>query len=83
MKNFEDKVPDNIKLATNTTIFNSKIDDVKGKIFSITNLATANIAYATVENKISNVSSLVKKQIMIQKYMTWKKVFYLNKRVVN
>ena len=82
MKNFEDKVPDNTKLATNTT-FNSKIDDVKGKIFSITNLATTNIAYATVANKISNVSSLVKKQIMIQKYMTWKKVFYLNKRVVN
>ena len=82
MKNFEDKVPDNTKLATNTT-FNSKIDDVKGKIFSITNLATTNIAYATVENKISNVSSLVKKQIMIQKYMTWKRVFYLNKRVVN
>ena len=82
MKNFEDKVPDNTKLATNTT-FNSKIDDVKGKIFSITNLATTNIAYAIVENKISNVSSLVKKQIMIQKYMTWKKVFYLNKRVVN
>ena len=82
MKNFEDKVPDNTKLATNTT-FNSKIDDVKGKIFSITNLATTNIAYAAVANKISNVSSLVKKQIMIQKYMTWKKVFYLNKRVVN
>ena len=82
MKNFEDKVPDNTKLATNTT-FNSKIDYVKGKIFSIINLATTNIALTIVENKISNVSSFVKKKIMIQKYLTWKKVFYLKKRLVN
>ena len=37
-----------------------KINEVKGKIPSITNLATAT-ALTDVENKIPNVSNLVKK----------------------
>ena len=47
-------------LATNTTL-NAKINEIKNKIPSITNLA-ATAALTTVENKIPNVSDLVKKE---------------------
>ena len=46
-------------LATRTTL-NAKINEVKGEIPSITNLATT-AALTAVENKRSNVSNLVKK----------------------
>ena len=46
-------------LATNNTL-NAKINDVKGEIPSITNLATTSV-FTAVENKIPNVSNLVKK----------------------
>ena len=42
------------------TDFNSKISEVKGKIPSISGLATSSVLTA-VENKIPDVSSLVKK----------------------
>ena len=42
------------------TNFNSKISEIKGKIPSITCLAT-NSALTAVENKIPDVSSLIKK----------------------
>ena len=58
IKNVEDKMPDIINLANNTTL-NTKIDEVKGKIHNITNLATT-AALTAVENKIPNVSNLVK-----------------------
>ena len=45
--------------ATKTTL-NAKINDVKGEIPNITHLATT-AALTTVENKIPNVSNLVKK----------------------
>ena len=57
--NIEDKIPDITNLATKTT-FNAKINEVKGETPNITNLATTN-AYTAVENKIPNVSNLVKK----------------------
>ena len=57
IKNIEDKIPDITSLATNTT--NAKINEVKGEIPDITNLATST-AFTAVENKISNVSNLVK-----------------------
>ena len=80
IKNIEDKMPDIINLATNTTLI-AKINEVKKEIPSITNSATtalntkinkvkripnitnlATIAALTVvENKIPNVSNLVKK----------------------
>ena len=64
IKNIQDKIPD---ITTNATL-NDKINEIKNKIPSITNLATA-AALTTVENKIPNVSDLVKKkQIMMQKY---------------
>ena len=58
IKNIENKIPDTTKLATNTTL-NAKIK-VKGKITNVTNLA-ATTALTAVENKIPNVSNLVKK----------------------
>ena len=42
------------KLATNTTL-NAKVNEVKNKITSITNLVTAT-AFTPVENKILSVS---------------------------
>ena len=42
------------------TDYNTKITEIKGKIPSISGLAT-NAALTTAENKIPNISSLVKK----------------------
>ena len=59
MENIEDKIPDITNLATNASL-NAKIKQVKGEIPSITNLVTT-ATLISVENKISNVSNLVKK----------------------
>ena len=59
IKNIESKIPYTTSLATNTTL-SYKINEVKGEIPSITNLATT-AALTAVENKIYNVSNLVKK----------------------
>ena len=59
IKNIEDKMLHITKLSTNTTL-NAKINEVKKEIPSITNLATTT-ALTAVENKIPNVSNLVKK----------------------
>ena len=58
-KNIEDKIPGITNLATKTNL-NAKINEVKGEIPSTTNLA-ATTALTAVENKIPNVSNLVKK----------------------
>ena len=55
----EDKKPAITNLATNASP-NAKINEIKGEIPSITNLATT-AALTTAENKIPNVSDLVKK----------------------
>ena len=52
------KHPSITNLATNTNI-SSKINEVKSEISSITNLAT-NTSLAAIENKIPNISNLVK-----------------------
>ena len=71
MKNIEDKIPDITSLTTNTSL-NAKINEVKGEISSITNLA-ATAAPVIVENKIANTNDLVKKkQIVMQEYQKWK-----------
>ena len=49
------------------TGYNAKIAETEGKIPSTSGLAT-NAPLTPVENKIHNVSNLVKKQIMAQKY---------------
>ena len=59
IKNIEDKIPDITNLGTKT-ILNAKMNEVKAKIPSITNLAS-NTALTAVNNKISDVSNLVKK----------------------
>ena len=51
-------MPDITNLATNTTCI-AKINEVKNKILNITYLATATTL--VVENKIVNVTNLVKK----------------------
>ena len=59
IKYIEDKIPDITNLATNTSV-NAKIIEIKGEIPSITNLTTT-VALTAGENKIPNVSDLVKK----------------------
>ena len=59
IKNIEDRIPGITNLASNATL-NAEINEVKGEIPSIINLATT-AALTTVENKILNVSDLVKK----------------------
>ena len=43
-----------------TTALNPKINEIKNKIYNITNLVTTNALTNAVENKIPNVSNLVK-----------------------
>ena len=64
------EIPDMTNLSTNTTL-NAKINVVEDKIPSITSLGTTT-ACTAVENKIPNVSNLVKKTIM-QKLMKLKR----------
>ena len=56
-------------------VFHAKIRNIEDKIPDITDLATT-AALTILENKISNVSDPVKKQIMIPKYQKWQKIFY-------
>ena len=58
-ENIEDKIPDTTDLATNAFL-NATINEVKGEIPSITTLATTTTRLAAVENKIPNVSNLIK-----------------------
>ena len=51
------------------------MNEVKGEIQSITNLATIT-ALIAVENKIPNISYLVKKLTVIQKLMKLKKNYW-------
>ena len=60
------KIPDTSGLVKKTD-YNAKITEIEGKIPSITGLATT-AALNAVESKIPNVSNLVKKQIVLQKY---------------
>ena len=59
IKIIEDKISDITNFATNASC-NDKINEVKDETPSITNVATA-ASLSTDENKIPNVSNLVKK----------------------
>ena len=61
--NIEDKVPDITNVDTKITL-NAKINEVKNEIPCSTNLATT-IALTTVQNKLPNVSNLVKKELTL------------------
>ena len=56
-----------VDLLKQKTYYNIKIAKIDSKIPSFRGLAT-NYTLTAVENRISDVSSLVKKQIMIPKY---------------
>ena len=62
IKNIENKILDITNLATKT-ILNAKINEFKGGIPNITNLGSK-IAVNAVENKISSISNLVKKNCL-------------------
>ena len=64
------EIPSNANLAT-TTALNAKINEVKGEIPSILNSATTT-ALTAVENKIPNVTNLVKKLTITQKMVKLK-----------
>ena len=57
------------------TDYNSKITEVEGKMHSISGLATTS-ALTPFENKMPDISNLVKKQIIMQKYYTLNLNFY-------
>ena len=59
------------------TDYNAKITEIEGKIPIVSGLAT-NAALTAVENKILNISNLVKKQIMVQKLLKSKRNFMIN-----
>ena len=54
------------------TDYNNKINETEGKVPIISGLATTS-ALTAVENKILNVSNLVKKQIITQKLLKFKR----------
>ena len=71
LKNIEDKIRNITNLVTNTFPI-AKTNEFKVEIPSITNLNTT-AALTTVENKLPNVSNLVKKVTITQKLMKWKR----------
>ena len=59
IKNVEDKIPDNTKLASNTTL-KAKTNEVPNEIRSITNLATTaalNVKTNEVKNELPNITN--------------------------
>ena len=64
------EIPSTANLAT-TTALNAKINEVKGEIPNILNSATTT-ALTAVENKIANVTNLVKKLTITQKMVKLK-----------
>ena len=70
IKYLQDKISNVTNLKTNTSL-STKINEVNGKILSITNLALTT-ALTAVENKVPNVSNLVKKLNITQTLMKLK-----------
>ena len=63
----EKKISDTSNLIKKSD-YNTKINEIEGKIPSISNLATKN-ALTTVENKIPSTSNFVQKQIITQRLL--------------
>ena len=71
------------KIIILITNYNSKIAEIKDKIPSITGLVT-NAALTAVENKITDISCLVKKErIMMQKLVKLKVNILLQQIIIN
>ena len=66
----EKKMPDTSRLVKKSDYV--KITDIENKILSLSGLAI-NAALTAVENKVPYVSSLVKKQIIMQKLIKLKR----------
>ena len=75
------EIPSITNLATNAFL-NAKINEVIGEITSITNLTTT-IALTAVENKIPDVSNLVKKMTIAQKLVKLKPNLLLIMLIIN
>ena len=71
IKQLEKKIPDTSGIIKKTDC-NAKNTEIEGKMPSNCGLAT-HAALTSVENKMPNNSSLVKKQIITQKLMTFKR----------
>ena len=67
IKKIDKKIPDVTGLVKKID-FNAKVTEIEGKMPSISGLVTSS-ALTAVENKIHNISSLVKKQILIPKLL--------------
>ena len=67
----ENKIP-NTRGLVKKTDYNTKIPEIEGKTPDVSSLTTKT-ALTTVENKLSDASSLVKKQIIIQKLLQLKR----------
>ena len=65
------KIPDTSGLIKKS-VYKSKINEIESKTPSTSGLATTSVLPA-VENKISDVGSLVKKQIMMQTLVKFKR----------
>ena len=65
-----------IKVLVKKTIYDAKINEIKGEIPSITGLVTTS-ALNTVRNDIPNVSDLVKKTNMMQNYEILKRKCFI------
>ena len=59
------------------TIYDAKINEIKGETPSITGLVTTS-ALSTVRDDIPNVSDLVKKKIMMQNYEILKRKYFIS-----
>ena len=71
----ENKISDTNRLVKKTD-YNAKITETEVKTPSITVLATTATLNA-VENKIPNISNLIKKQILMQKYQTLRQTYHI------
>ena len=70
MNELKGKIPRITNLAA-AAAHNAKINEFKDKIFNITNLVSTTVL-TSVENKMSNVSNLIKKLTITQKFMKLK-----------
>ena len=65
------KISNITNLATNTTLYAKIIED-KGEVPNMTNLTTTTTAFTAIENKIPDISNLIKKLTITRKLVKLK-----------
>ena len=65
------KISNITNLATNTTLYAKIIED-KGEVPNMTNLTTTTTAFTAIENKIPDISNLMKKLTITRKLVKLK-----------